>query len=71
MYLVPDLEKSRDLKIRRLFDFREEKLFSLFFMGRLGKLINFGSQMRLRMKLKAMKELILLFQMTPGRILCD
>ena len=31
------LEKSRDSKIRRLFVFREEKMFSLFLMGRLGK----------------------------------
>ena len=35
------LEKSRDSKIRRLFEFREEKLFSLFLMGLLRKLISF------------------------------
>ena len=65
------LEKSRDSKIRRLFDSREEKLFSLFLMKRLGKLISFWGQMVLRMKLIAKKDLILLFQMTPSRILCD
>ena len=63
------LEKSRDSKIRRLFDFREEKLFSLFLMKRLGKLISFWGQMVLRMKLIAKKELNLPFQMTPSRIL--
>ena len=66
-----NLEKSRDSKIRRLFDSREEKLFSLFLMKRLGKLISFWGQMVLRMKLIAKKDLILLFQMTPSRILCD
>ena len=65
------LEKSRDSKIRRLFEFREEKWFSIFLVSGLRKLINFGGQMTLRMKLIAKKELNLLFQMTPSRILCD
>ena len=45
--------------------------FSLFLMGSLRKLICFSGRMTLRMKLIAKKELILLFQMTPSRILCD
>ena len=64
-------KKVEDSKIRRLFEFREEKWFSVFLLSGLGKLVNFLSQMRLRMKLIAMKELILLFQMAPSRILCD
>ena len=64
-------KKVEDSKIRRLFEFREEKWFSVFLLSGLGKLVNFGSQMGLRMKLIAMKELILLFQMAPSRILCD
>ena len=44
---------------------------SLFLMKRLGKLVSFWGQMVLRMKLIAKKDLILLFQMTPSRILCD
>ena len=44
---------------------------SLFLMKRLSKLVSFGGWMVLRMKLIAKKELNLLFQMTPSRILCD
>ena len=45
--------------------------FSLFLMGSLRKLMCFSGRMTLRMKLIAKKELILFFQMTPSRILCD
>ena len=45
--------------------------FSLFLMRRLGKLACSSGRMGLRMKLRDKKELILLFQMTPSRILCD
>ena len=65
------LEKSRDSKIQRLFEFREEKWFSLYLVSGLGKLAIFWGRMRLRMKLIAQKELIFLFQMAPSRILWD
>ena len=45
--------------------------FSLSLMGSLRKLMCFSGRMTLRMKLIAKKELNLLFQMTPSRILCD
>ena len=39
-----DLERSRDSKIRRLFEFREEKLFSLFLVRCLRKLVFSGAE---------------------------
>ena len=54
-----------------LFESCREKHISFCFMSRLGKLMHFGGRMGLSMKLIAKKELILLFQMTPSRILCD
>ena len=55
----------------RLFETYGGNRFSPFLMSRLRKLVSFWAQMVLRMKLIAKKELILLFQMTPSRILCD
>ena len=64
----------KKVEILRFEDFlisAKKSCFPFFFMRRLGKLSIFGSQMGLHMKLIAKKELILLFQMTPSRILCD
>ena len=55
----------------RLFETYGGNRFSPFLMGSLGKLVCVSGRMTLRMKLIAKKELILLFQMTPSRILCD
>ena len=55
----------------RLFETYGGNGFSPFLMSGLRKLISFWARMVLRMKLIAKKELILLFQMTPSRILCD
>ena len=55
----------------RLFETCGGIWFSLFPVSFLGKLMLFSGRMGLRMKLTAKKELILLFQMTPSRILCD
>ena len=64
-------KKSKRRSPFGLFESCREKQISLCFMKRLRKLIHFGGRMGLRMKLIAKKELILLFQMTPSRILCD
>ena len=70
-----DLGGDNDLSKRRspfgLFESCRDKQIFLCFMKRLSKLMHFGGRMGLRMKLIAKKELILLFQMTPSRILCD
>ena len=55
----------------RLFETCGEIQISVFPVGLLRKLMLFSGRMRLRMKLTAKKELNLLFQMTPSRILCD
>ena len=55
----------------RLFETCGGIWFSLFTSSLLGKLVLFSGQTSLHMKLTAKKELILLFQMTPSRILCD
>ena len=55
----------------RLFETYGGNRFSLSLMRSLGKLIIFWARMVLRMKLIAKKELNLLFQMTPSRILCN
>ena len=64
-------KKSKRRSPFGLFESCREKRISLCFMRRLGKLVHFSGRMGLRMKLIAKKELILLFQMTPSRILCD
>ena len=55
----------------RLFETYGGNQFSLSLMGSLRKLIIFWARMVLHMKLIAKKELILLFQMTPSKILCN
>ena len=40
---VQNIYNLEKVEIRRLFDSREEKLFSLFFMRRLRKSVSFGS----------------------------
>ena len=55
----------------RLFETCGEIQISLFPLSLLRKLVLFSGRMGLRMKLTAKKELNLLFQMTPSRILCD
>ena len=55
----------------RLFETCGGIWFSLFPVRLLRKLMLLLGRMRLRMKLTAKKELILLFQMTLSRILCD
>ena len=64
-------KKSKRQSPFGLFESCREKRISLCFMRRLRKLVHFWGRTRLRMKLIAKKELILLFQMTPSRILCD
>ena len=64
-------KKSKRQSPFGLFESYREKRISLCFMSRLGKLVHFSGRMRLRMKLIAKKELILLFQKTLSRILCD
>ena len=61
-----NLDKSRRIP-SAFWDLRRNLIF-LFLMRRLGKLINFSGQMRLRMKLIAQKELIFLFQMAPSSL---
>ena len=55
----------------RLFETYGGNRFSLFLMSGLRKLISFWGRMVPSMKLIAQKELIILFQMAPSRILCD
>ena len=55
----------------RLFETYGGNRFSLLLMSGLRKLISFWRRMGPSMKLIAQKELIILFQMAPSRILCD
>ena len=55
----------------RLFETCGGIWFSLFLVSFFRKLVLFLGQTSLRMKSIAKKQLILLFQMTPSRILCD
>ena len=64
-------KKSKRRSPFGLFESCREKRISLCFMRRLGKLVHFGGRAGLRMKIIAKKELNLLFQMTPSRILYD
>ena len=55
----------------RLFETYGGNWFSLFLISGLGKLVSFWGRMVPSMEWIAQKELIILFQMAPSRILCD